>query len=67
MGLERIHPEDQGVKDAGVCMYMKRLDQEREQHGNFGMDQIKEAQADEKQQKALHEFKPRNEGHAVLV
>jgi hypothetical protein len=67
MGLERIHLEDQGMKDAGICMYMKHLDQEREQRGNFSMDQFEEAQDDEKQQQALHDFERRNEGQAGLV
>lgn len=42
MGLEHIHLEDQGVKDTGVRIQMKRLDREREQRGNFGMDQFEE-------------------------
>jgi hypothetical protein len=46
---------------------MKRLDQEREQRGNFGMDQFEEPQAGEKQQQAFHDFKHRNEGQAGLV
>lgn len=46
---------------------MKRLDQEREQRGNFGMDEFEEAQAGKKQQQAFHNFERRNEGQASLM
>ena len=42
MGLERIHLEDQDVNDVGIRIQMKRLNQEREQRGNFSMDQFEE-------------------------
>ena len=67
MGLERIHLEDQGVKDTGIRIQMKRLTREREQRGNFGMDQFEEPQADEKQPQAFHDFERRNEGQACVV
>lgn len=67
MGLEHIHLEDQGVNDAGIRVQMKRLNQEREQCGNFSMDQLEETQADEKQQQSFHDFERRNEGQAGLV
>ncbi len=67
MGLEHIHLEDQGVNDAGIRVQMKRLNQEREQCGNFSMDQLEEPQADEKQQQTPQDCENRNEGQAGLV
>ena len=67
MGLERIHLENQGVNDVGIHIQMKRLNREREQRGNFSMDQLEEPQADEKQPQSFHDFERRNEGQAGLV
>ena len=67
MGLERIHLENQGVNDVGIRIQMKRLNREREQRGNFSMDQFEESQADEKQPQSFQDFEHHNEGQAGLA